>query len=81
MVWLVLRVSRQHTQKYFLCYTRYSTVQNLSNKQSAEVICKFDNLSATHAFEHIVLRINPGLTSCKDLSTVGDNNLYNNQCL
>ena len=35
-------------------------------------------LSATHAFDYIVLRIDPGLTSCKDLATVADNSLDNN---
>ena len=29
-------------------------------------------LSATHAFDYIALRINPGLTSCKELATVMD---------
>ena len=29
-------------------------------------------LSAAHAFDHIVLRITPGLSSCKDLATVVD---------
>ena len=28
-----------------------------------------DNLSVTHAFNYIVLRVNPGLTSCEDLAT------------
>ena len=30
------------------------------------------NLSAAHAFDYTVLRINPGLTSCKDLAMVVD---------
>ena len=35
-----------------------------------------ENLLVTHSFDYmIVLRINPGLTSCKDLAMVGmDNN-------
>ena len=33
---------------------------------------------ATHAFDYIVLRINPGLTSYKDLATVVDNSLDDN---
>ena len=68
--------------------TRLATiVQNLSNKQSAEVICRFDRLRTAHsksqtshmnigkligahAFDYIVLRVNPaGLTSCEDLAT------------
>ena len=28
-----------------------------------------ENLSAAHTFDYIVLRINPGLTSCEDLAT------------
>ena len=32
-------------------------------------------LSAAHAFDYIVLRIDPGLTSCKDIATVVDNSL------
>ena len=35
-------------------------------------------LSAAHAFDYIALMINPGLTSCKDLSTVVDISLDNN---
>ena len=35
-------------------------------------------LSANHIFDYIVLRINPGVTSCKDLATVLDISLDNN---
>ena len=35
-------------------------------------------LSATHAFDYIALRINAGLTSCKELATVMDISLDNN---
>ena len=35
-------------------------------------------LSATHAFDYIALRINSGLTSCKELATVMDISLHNN---
>ena len=67
-----------------LCCTRYSILQKLSNKQSAKVICKCDGLRtahrkpygywkrkliAAHAFDYIVLKVNPGLTSCEDLAT------------
>ena len=31
-----------------------------------------ENLSVAHVFDYIVLRTNPGLTSCKDLATVID---------
>ena len=37
-----------------------------------------ENLLAAHTFDYIVLRINPSLTSCKDLATVVDNSLDNN---
>ena len=35
-------------------------------------------LLAAHVFDYIVLRISPGLTNCKDLATVVDNNVENN---
>ena len=35
-------------------------------------------LSAAHTFDYIVLRINPGLTTCKDLAMMVDNSLDNN---
>ena len=35
-------------------------------------------LSATHAFDNIVFRINPGLTTCKDRAMMVDNSLDNN---
>ena len=35
-------------------------------------------LSDAHAFDYIALRINPGLTSCKDLATVVDISLDSN---
>ena len=38
-------------------------------------------LSAAHTFDYIVLRINLGMTSCKDLAMVVDISLDNNQCL
>ena len=71
--------------KHFI-QNKISIVQKLSNKQSAEVICRFDRLRSAHsksqtshmnigklisahAFDYIVLRVNPGLTSCEDLTT------------
>ena len=74
----------------------YSTGKHqLSNKQSAKVICKFDRfrtahskrqktiwalekLLATHAFDYILLRVNPGLISYEDLAMALDNSLENN---
>ena len=35
-------------------------------------------LSFAHVFDYIVLRINPGLTICKDLAMMVDNSLDNN---
>ena len=35
-------------------------------------------LSSTHAFDYVVLRINPGLTTYKDLTMMVDNSLDNN---
>ena len=94
---MVQLVSRQLPMqaRIFSCDTRYSIVQKLSNKQSANVICRFDrlrtahskiqkailvmeNLSAPHAFDYIVFRVNPGLISCKDLATVVDSSLGSN---
>ena len=38
-------IGRPHMQN-ISCSTRYTTVQKLSNKQRAKVICKFDRLTA-----------------------------------
>ena len=35
-------------------------------------------LSAAHAFDYILLKINPGMISCRDLATVEDNSLDSN---
>ena len=35
-------------------------------------------LSATHAFDYIVFRINSGLTTCKGFAMMVDNSLNNN---
>ena len=43
-------LSAAHAWKNVLCYTRYSNVQKLSSKQSAEVICRFGRLgTAAHS--------------------------------
>ena len=34
-----------------------------------------ENLSATHTFDYLVLRVNPGLTSYKDIAMVVENSL------
>ena len=37
-----------------------------------------ENFLATHTFDYKVLKMNSGLTSCKDIATVVDNSLDNN---
>ena len=46
---LATLVSAFHRHKNILCYTRYSIVQSLSNKQSVKVFCKFDQLKTAHS--------------------------------
>ena len=61
-------------------------MQKLNNKQSAKVILGMidlehmqrqkshmciEKLLTAHAFHYIVLRVNPGLTSCEDLTMDG----------
>ena len=41
-------VSVAHTVEY-LCSTRYSVVQNLSDKKSAKVLHRFDRLRTAHS--------------------------------
>ena len=41
----------------------FDRLRTARDKQSLE------NLLATHTFDYIVLRVKPGLTSCKDLAT------------
>ena len=41
-------ISHSHTQN-ILCYTKYSIVPKLSNKQSAKVIFRFDRLRTVHS--------------------------------
>ena len=64
--------------------TRYFIVQN-TQSSNVKGVCRFDRLtshnkrskchmniekvSSTHVFSYIVLRVNPGLTSCEDLVT------------
>ena len=71
MMWKI--IVHPHTPN-ILCNTRYSII---SNKQNAKVICRFDRLrtahsgkfSAANAFDYLVLRDNPGLSSCENLAT------------
>ena len=48
-------VSTTHACKNILCYTRYSIVQKLSNKQSAKVICKYDRRETAHSKTQIAI--------------------------
>ena len=74
-----------HTNIFHAAQGIATTVQKLSNKQSAKVVCRFDRLRISHtkrqkshmsiakllsayAFNNIVLKVNYGLTSCKDLA-------------
>ena len=54
-------------------HAKYFIVQELSNKQSVSLRqtshVSIGNLSSTHAFDYIVLRVKLGLTSCEDLAT------------
>ena len=63
-------ISRPCMQKYFMQHKVYYCAK-ISNKQSAKVICRFDSkmLTSAHTFNYIVLRVNHGLTNCKDLAT------------
>ena len=47
----------------------YDIVHRKEYDEVAKVIQALETLSATHAFNYIVLRANPGLTSCEDLAT------------
>ena len=41
-----------------------------AHSKSPKAIWAMEYLSASHAFDYIVLRVNPGLTSCNDLAMV-----------
>ena len=36
--------------------------------RATKSICELENLSSAHTFDYIVLRVNPDLTSCKELA-------------
>ena len=52
-----------------------------TNSKSKKAIWVMEYLSAAYAFDYIVLRINPGLTTCKDLALMVDNSLHSNYSL
>ena len=72
-VLIVQKLSNKQSAKVICRFDRLRTVHSKSQK----AIQVMENLSATHVFDYIVLKINPGLTSCKDLATVVDNGLQN----
>ena len=49
-----------------------------AHSKSKKAISVMEYLSAAHAFDYIVLRINPGLTTYTDLAMMVDNSLDNN---
>ena len=54
-------------------FDRLGTVH--SKRQKA--IGALENLSTAHTFDYIMLEVNPGLTSCEDLTMAVDNSLDN----
>ena len=71
---IVPKLSNKQSAKAICRFGRLRTAHSKTQK----AIVSNGNLLAAHAFDYIVLRINPGLTSCKDLATVVDNNLDSN---
>ena len=49
-----------------------------AHRKSQKAISVMQCLLAALAFDYVVLRINPGLTNCKDLATVVDNSSLDN---
>ena len=45
-----------------------------------QAIWALENFSAIHVLDYILLRVEPGLTSCEDLATILINP-YNQQCV
>ena len=68
------KVSNKETVKVICRFDRLVTAH--SKRQKA--IGALQNLSAAHAFNYIMLKVNPGLTSCEDLTMAVDNSLDNN---
>ena len=73
----ILLLSNKQSAKVICKFDRLRTAHSKSKK----AIWVMENLLATHTFDYIVFRINPGLTSCKDFATVVDNCLDNNKRL
>ena len=68
------KLSNKQSAKVISRFDRLRTVHSKSQKAKGVK----EELSVAHAFDYIVFRINPGLTSCKDLATVVNNSLDNN---
>ena len=60
------KLNNKQSAKAICKFDRLRTVHSKSQK----AIRVMENLLATHAYDYIVLRINLGLTSSKDLATV-----------
>ena len=58
-------IGRPRTQEYFVQHKVLATTH--SKRLTSHMIIW--NLLAAHTFNYIVLRVNPGLTSCEDLAT------------
>ena len=65
------KFSTKQSAKVIRRFDRLRTAHSTSQK----AIWVMEYLSAAHAFDYIVLRINSGLTSCKDFAMVVDNSL------
>ena len=71
---IVQRLSSKQNAKVICSFDSFRTAH--SKRQKA--IEAMENLSAAHAFYYIEVRLNAGLTICKDVATVVDNSLDNN---
>ena len=58
-----IKLSSKQSAKMICRFDRLRTAHS-KNKQAIQII---EHLSATHTFDYIVLRVNPGLTSCEHL--------------
>ena len=75
-VFYCTKLSNKQSAKVICRFDRLRTAYRKSQK--GIILCALENLSVTHAFDHIVLKVNPGLTSCENTATAVDNSLDNN---
>ena len=68
------KLSSKKSAKVICRYDRLRTAY--SKRQTSHM--SIANLSAAHAFDYIVLRVKPGLTSCEDVAMglLGNNDHY-----